>query len=230
MDAYGYIRCSGIGQLDGDGPQRQRDAIEAFAQAHDATILKWFVESHTGTDLEGRPEFQKMRQELAANGTRMVIVERIDRLARDILIQEMVLADFRKNGIELKSATPCEDDLCGTDPTRTLVRQILGCFAQYERSMIILKLNAGRARKRANGGHAEGPPRFGNKPGEAETYDRIISGAKAGLTAETIADSLNDRGLFSRSGKPWKPQTINKIIRRWRYEECENESRKSVSP
>jgi len=219
MKAYGYCRCSGIGQMDGDGPTRQRDAIQKFATTRGLEIVAWFMESHTGTDLEGRPEFQKMRQELVSDGVRTVIVERIDRLARDIMIQETILADFRKNGIELKSATPGEEDLCGNDPTRTLIRQILGCFAQYERTMIISKLNAGRARKRAKGEHAEGVYPFGSKPGESTILDHILDCSRDGFQPSQTARLLNDLGYKTRYGKRWHSGTISKILRR--HKECE---------
>lgn len=56
MKAFAYIRCSGIGQLYGDGPTRQRDAIQTFCDRLGIDIAQWFIEPHTGTDLEGRPE------------------------------------------------------------------------------------------------------------------------------------------------------------------------------
>lgn len=214
MKAFGYIRCSGVGQLDGDGPSRQRAAIQEFADKHGITIERWFMESHTGTDLEGRPEFRAMRLELVSDGIRLVIVERVDRLARDIMIQETILADFRKNGIDLKSATPGEEDLCGNDPTRTLIRQILGCFAQYERSMIVAKLNAGRRRKKANGQRSEGRLPYGSKDGEPGILADIFEASQHGMTASMIADILNSQKRFSRTQRPWKPFSISRIIQR----------------
>jgi len=39
-------------------------------------------------------------------------------------VQETILADFKKHGIELQSATQGEDDLCGDDPTRAHVMAV----------------------------------------------------------------------------------------------------------
>jgi hypothetical protein len=33
-----------------------------------------------------------------------------------------------------------EPDLCSDDPSRKLIRQILGAFSEYEKTMIVLKL------------------------------------------------------------------------------------------
>src|SRR5208337_3711663 len=214
MKGYGYCRCSGIGQMDGDGPTRQRDAIQAFADKHGIEIVEYFMESHTGTDLEGRPEFRKMRQLLVSGTVKLVIVERIDRLARSIMIQETIIADFKKNAIDLKSATPGEDDLCGDDPTRTLIRQLIAAFSEYERKIIIAKLNAGRARKRAQGEKAEGVHPFGSKPGEAETLARIKLLRKMGDQPSVIANKLNSESVVTRYGKRWHAATISKILRR----------------
>ena len=43
-----------------------------------------------------------------------------------------------------------EPDLCSNEPSRKLMRQIMGAFSEYEKQMIILKLNGARARIRAN--------------------------------------------------------------------------------
>jgi DNA invertase Pin-like site-specific DNA recombinase len=77
---------------------------------------------------------------LHSNGVRTVIVERLDRLAREPIVQEAIVADLRKNGFELVSVA--EPDLMATDPTRILVRQRMAAVAQYEKSQIVLKLRA----------------------------------------------------------------------------------------
>jgi DNA invertase Pin-like site-specific DNA recombinase len=50
------------------------------------------------------------------------------------------------------------------DPTRALVRRMLGSIAAYERDVIRLRLKAGRARKLQHGGYAGGAPPYGYAP------------------------------------------------------------------
>ena len=214
MKAFGYIRCSAVWAMDGDGPTRQRVAIQKFADDAGIEIVGWFEESHTGSDLEGRVEFRKMRTALMSNGVRMVIVEKLDRLARSIMVQETVLADFKKHEIELRSATPGEDDLCGNDPTRTLIRQILGCFFEYERKMIESKLRSARERIRKSGKRCEGRKAFGYRPGEAAILESIHLMASKGADAQQIAHTLNSMGILSRYKKAWNSGTIWRIINR----------------
>jgi DNA invertase Pin-like site-specific DNA recombinase len=91
---------------------------------------------------------------LHADGVKLVLVEKLDRLARDLMVQESILRDLRNDGFSLVSVM--EPDLCSDDPTRKLMRQILGAFAEYEKSLIVAKLRGARQRTRAKEGRCEG--------------------------------------------------------------------------
>src|SRR3954447_21945070 len=66
------------------------------------------------------------------------------------------------------------DDLTdSSDPTRKMMRQIAGSFAEYEKSRLVSKLKAARDRKRvANGGKCEGRKRI------AELRPDLVAEAK----------------------------------------------------
>jgi DNA invertase Pin-like site-specific DNA recombinase len=59
----------------------------------------------------------------------------------------------------LISAAPGEENLCGNDPGRKLMRTIMGAIAEYDKQMIVLKLRAGRQRKKVKQGWCEGRKR-----------------------------------------------------------------------
>lgn len=214
VEAYGYVRVSGLGQMDNDGPVRQREAIERLCRDRSLILVNVFEESHTGSDLEGREEFHKMREAMLANGVKTVVCEKIDRMARDIMIQEGMICDFRKHSITLFSATPGEEDLCSNDPTRVLIRQILGSFFEYERKMIELKTRAARERLRARNGKCEGVKEYGFFPAEQAVLERILELRKRGANGRIIALRLNAENIRARSGKPWNPSTVRKILAR----------------
>src|SRR5271156_3939095 len=119
--AFAYLRVSGRGQLEGDGFTRQLAAIKKHATAKGIKIIRIFREEGvSGTkDLEGRPALQDLLVALHSNGTKLVLVERLDRLARDLMIQESIIADMRKNSLELVSVM--EPDLLQDDPSRKLM-------------------------------------------------------------------------------------------------------------
>ena len=213
--AYGYIRCSGLTQMEHGGPERQRQAIQEYADAHELEIVRWFEESHTGTDLEGRPQFREMRQELLNDGVRVVIVEKLDRLARSIMIQENIIADFTKYEINLVSATPGEENLCGDDPTRTFIRQVLGAVAEFDRSMLVARMKAGKNHKKRAGGFGGGNYGYGQHPFFPEEKDVVakIMEARHSFTIRELTAELNRGAIKTRSGGLWHPAQVARILK-----------------
>jgi len=173
--AFGYLRVSGRGQLEGDGFPRQLEAIQQYAAANGIELVKVFREEGvSGTkDLENRPALRDLMIALTDGDTTLVLVEKLDRLARDLMVQETILGDLRKRGLELVSVA--EPDLCSDDPSRKLVRQMFGAIAEYERAMIVLKLRGARQRIKARAGRCEGMKPFGSQSDtERHTVARIL--------------------------------------------------------
>ena len=83
------------------------------------------------------------------------IVHRLDRLARELHIQEAALAQAWAVGehvtiLEASGREVLRDD--PDDPHRTFLRQVLGAAAQLERGLIVARLQGGRRRKASRGG------------------------------------------------------------------------------
>jgi DNA invertase Pin-like site-specific DNA recombinase len=95
--AFAYLRVSDRGQIDGDGFPRQEQAIRQYAAAHGIEIVKVFQEQGvSGTkDLDNRDALQEMLLEIEQGDVALVLIERLDRLARDLMIQETIIRDFR---------------------------------------------------------------------------------------------------------------------------------------
>ena len=74
--AVAYLRCSGLGQVDGDSFPRQTEAIHSFAVRHSFEIVAEFRdEGVSGTvESEGREGFSEMIERIASNCVRVVIV------------------------------------------------------------------------------------------------------------------------------------------------------------
>lgn len=211
--AYGYLRVSGKGQLDGDGFPRQISAIEKYAQTHGIEVLEVYREEGVSgkKELEHRPALQALLGALQTSGVKLVLIEKLDRLARDLMVQETIVADLQKDGFELISVA--EPDLCSDDPSRKLVRQIFGAIAEYDRAMIVLKLKAARQRAKAEHGRCEGEKPFGLLVGEAGTVARMRSLRESGLSYQKIAAALDSEGLRPRYGEQWNPIVVNRVLR-----------------
>lgn len=220
--AVSYLRVSGKGQVDGDGFPRQRDSIAKYAKGQKLVLVDEYRDEGVSgtTELDNRPGLAAMLDRIDSNGVRVVIVENASRLARDLMVQEILLAEFRKRDVVVLEADGGNDLTVGSaDPTATLIRQVLGAVSQFEKSVLVLKLRAARQRTKSRTGQCEGVKPYGSLPGEAEIVDRIrqlrrkpVLGTRLSFAA--IAKSLNTDGVPTRSGGQWSPSTIGQILGR----------------
>ena len=210
--AFGYLRVSGRSQITGDGFTRQQIALRDYCAQHNIQLVRVFKEEGVSGTTENmdRPAWQDLMLALHGNGVKTILIEKLDRLARDLMIQEAALADLRKHGFTLLSTM--EPDLCSSDPTRVLVRHFMGAVAQYEKSQLVIKLRGARARMKAHTGHCEGRKGYGHYEGEQTVLARMLDLHKASLPFAKVAAALNTEGLKPRTGKQWYPGGVQKII------------------
>ena len=221
--AVSYLRVSGKGQIDGDGFPRQRDKVSTFAKRNGYALQdEYRDEGVSGTsDLENRPGLAELIDRLESNGVRAVLVENATRLARDLMVQEVILAEFRKLGVRVIEADGGNDlTQAGDDnPTGKLIRQILGAVAEFDKNVTVLKLRAARQRIRRNEGRCEGRKPFGSRPNEVRTLDRMRQLRRKPrngdrLSYQRIADRLNSENLPTRQGGEWKAASVQAILKR----------------
>lgn len=204
MRVFGYMRVSGDGQIDGDGFFRQKEAIENFC-ASNGLVLSGFVreEGVSGT-VEDRPGLA----ELIADQPDVIIVERMDRLARDLMVQEFLIQEMVKEGIILYSAD--QGGLINiadstADPARVFIRQVLGAVAQFDKSATVLKLAKARARTRKEKGKCEGRKRYAthpDRPWEKRIAQTVLAGRAMGLNYRLIKRAVlaeHGRGICNSS-------------------------------
>ena len=210
--AFAYLRVSGKGQVKGDGFTRQLKAIREYAKAHGIRIARIYREEGvSGTkELENRPALSEMMEALHGNGVKLVLIEKLDRLARDLMIQETIIGDLRKYGFDLISAT--EPDLLSDDPSRVMFRQFMGAIAQWEKTVIVQKLRGARQRAKAKHGRCEGAKPYGTLRGEAEVVERIRELRAKGLGFDRLAAQLDKEGIKTRRGKRWHGTVVNSIL------------------
>ena len=157
----GYVRVSSEGQSnDGFGLQVQRDSLLRYTKENDIEITQIFSENGVSGSLQNRPALGELFEHIKHNKVDGVVFLRLDRLARDLLVQENLLAEFQRLGVVPISVD--EPDLLSSDPSRVMFRQLKGSVAQYEKTMIALRLSSGRRKKVELGlGYAGGNLPFG---------------------------------------------------------------------
>lgn len=217
VKAFGYLRTSGKGQVGNDGFPRQREAIIRYAKGNGIQIVQEFTDEAVSgtTDAMDRSGLTDLLVALKANGVRTVLVENATRLARDLMISEIILGEFRKIGVKVISADGGIDLTLGNDdPSGKLIRQILGAVAEWEKCALVQKLRASRLRMRRAGQRCEGKKPYGHTPEEAKVVDSIITLRKQGKSYVAIADQLNGSGIKPRTGQKWHPTQVQRVIQR----------------
>lgn len=216
-----YLRVSSQGQAKEakDGLFRQESACRQWAKLNGYEIAGVYREEGVSGTLEDRPALARLMIDLELNGhgIKTVLIEKLDRLARDLMVQEAIIRDFQRQGLEIISALE-GPDLCSNDPSRKLVRQVFGAIAEYDKSMLVLKLRAARERKKAKTGHCEGRPAYGSTPDQKKIIDRMRAMRRTrrngtpGMTLKQVADRLNGEGVPTATGRQWTPSLVHNVL------------------
>lgn len=226
MNVVGYARVSTEAQAErGTSLQGQEKELRAWARAHGHKVVAVYSEDASGT-LEHREALADALAAVKSGTAGGLVVYRLDRLARDMVLQEQLLREVHRAGGALYSTSDAESAVLQddpADPSRRLIRQVLGAVAEYERSLIVLRLQAGRARKADAGGYAYGAPPLGKRaedgvlvddPDEAATVARITELRREGLSLRQIAAQLDQEGLRTKRGGRWHPPTVARVLER----------------
>lgn len=216
----GYVRCSTEEQ--NLGPEAQRDALAKWCQAHGARLVAVHedVGVSGGAALDKRPGLLAAVDALAANGAAVLLVAKRDRLARDVVVAAMVERLAERHGARVLAADGTGN---GEGPEAMLLRGIVDVFAQYERALIRARTKAALAVKRSRGERTSGHVPFGFRLGadsvhlerdEAEqTVATLARALRAkGLTLRAIGAELAARGIASRVGRAWHPQSVSRLL------------------
>ena len=222
----GYIRVSTETQTEGFGLDAQSMAIMEYAKKHRLGNVKIYTERGVSGAIEDRPAFGQLMLDADDGNIHKVIIVRLDRLARDLMIQETIIAHLMNLSVELISID--EPDLCSDDPSRVLFRQIRGAISEYEKKMIKIRLKAGRMTKAQQGGFAGGRTPLGYQrvigfngkkkpdleinPERAEVIKIIFKKKRNGWSLAKIARYLNDNNYPTATGGKWYHSTVNYIL------------------
>ena len=226
--AFAYVRVSGKGQVEGDGFRRQEAEIEAYAKGHGYEVAHVYREEGvSGTASEAdRPAFQDMVSAILRNGVRTIIVEGLDRLAREYRIQESLLIYLASKGIALIAARTGENvtEAVMADPMRKALVQIQGVFAELEKGLLVKKLKVAREAKIAAEGFCEGRKAY-TKESLPEPHRmaleaiRKLRRVKPGQKRKSyvsIALELNSMGLTTLKGGTFTGTNVQSLWFRYR--------------
>lgn len=225
MKLVAYLRVSTDRQAEeGLGLPVQRAGIKAWAKANGHRITAWYsdegISGSNGVDTRvGLLDALAALKDGEAGG---LVVYRLDRLARNLTVQETTLAAVWAMGSTVFSVdigeVPRDDP---DDPMKTALRQMIGVFAQLERGMIAARLRAGKRMKAERGGYAGGRPPYGFDAVDGELRPNpeeqaVIALARKlraeGKSTRQIASVLTEEGHRPKSGTLWHPPQVARLL------------------
>ncbi len=226
MRVVGYARVSTSGQIKKDTIDIQKQELLKYAKDNVYELEMIFQDNGISgaTDLEDRQGLVDLFDYIETNKIQQVLIFKLDRLAREIGLQEFLIRKLNKCDVQLISLN---DENIDGDPQRKLFRVMLGAIADYERSLIDMRMTAGRLNKARKGGYSGGRIAMGYKKNgkelavdneNAETIKKIFYLKRyKRLSMNKIACVLNEENIpTARNGK-WYTSTIRAILKNKTY-------------
>ncbi len=221
----GYIRHSKQEQGRRMSPVLQRRAIEKWAADHGQEVDAWFSDSAPGsTPIAKRPGLQDALAQLDAGS--VLIVYRLDRLARDLELQIRLFRIVATAGARIISTMDEGTNGNGDDddPDAVFLRQLQGALAQRERGVLARRIRDGIHAKRAQGrkwtcqapyGQRWTPDdRIAEHKAEQRTIAIVLELRAEGVSYLGVVAELKRRRRFNRVGRPFQLAQIQRMIRR----------------
>jgi DNA invertase Pin-like site-specific DNA recombinase len=157
---------------------------------------------------------------------RVVLIYRVDRLARDNFLAEKLWRELTAHCPVVSVSEAFDDSLTGT-----LMRQILQSFAQYERAVIALRTKTGRrSAVEKQGTYSGGRGCMGYRPvgkrgqggkgalqvveAEAEAVRMVFDAKRSGLSLRKIAAKLTAAGYTTFAGCQFDAKAVKRILDR----------------
>ncbi len=218
--AIGYIRVSTEKQADkGVSLEAQQAKIEHWCKANGYELLKVYVDAGiSGKRMDTRKE---LLAALASLKKGMALVSyslsRLARSTKDLIeISELVA---KKKG-DLVSLSEAIDT---TTAAGKMMFQMLAVLSEFERNLTAERTSGALQHKKATGQKYTNQTPYGFEAiegrlvqvqQEAEVVAEIQAARAGGSTLQAIANSLNGRGIPTKTGKQWAPATIHLLLKR----------------
>jgi len=163
--AIAYCRVSTLQQSIDGTIEQQKLSIDEYAGRNQYNIIETVKDD--GVSGADKDRAMRLIQFLRQNSeVDAFIVTTLDRLARDLYLQLFIEKELLKLGIEL-IAVHQDAFTQSNDPLMKAMRQIIGVFAELEKSMIVTRLKNGRDyKKNILGIRSQGTLPFGYRYGE----------------------------------------------------------------
>ena len=223
MNAVGYTRVSTDGQAtDGVSLEAQQVRIRAWCEANGYVLVNVHVDAGlSGCRADNRPGLQDALTSAARHKAALVVYS-LSRLARSTKDAIAISERLARSGADLVSLSERIDT---TTAAGKMVFRMLAVLAEFERDQVAERTKGALSHMRNQGKRISGKIPFGYDLApdgknlqlnpEEQNGLRLIQELQAkGLGRRRIAAQLMTRGVPTKTGSLWSPQTVASILRR----------------
>ncbi|MGE5712033.1 MAG: recombinase family protein [Nitrospira sp.] len=223
MQAIGYVRVSTDGQaVDGVSLDAQREKIRAWCVLNGYTLANLHVDSGlSGCRSDNRPGLQLALYEACKHKAALVVYS-LSRLARSTKDCLAISERLAKSAADLVSLSERIDT---TTAAGKMVFRMLAVLAEFEADQIGERTKLALSHLRKQGKRISGKIPWGydlaadgvNLVPNAREQEglRLVAQLRAnGLGRRRIAAALTLERIPTKTGAPWSPQSVGRILRR----------------
>lgn len=222
MRAIGYSRVSTDGQAEsGLSLEAQRAKIQAYANLKDMELVEIVEDAGISAKNLNRPGIQKIMDMARRKEIDAVIILKMDRMFRNTVDALTTSQFFQKHNVALHSIN---ENLDTQSAIGGFFFTLMAGLAEMERKMTAERTVTALKQKKARGEKTGGYVPFGyncNENGnlsvnddEQATIARITELRDKGFTYQQIAESLNSKGITTKTGKAWTKAHVFKIYKK----------------
>jgi site-specific DNA recombinase len=226
MDVATYCRISTDEERQPFSLDAQTERLATYIAAQpEWRHVRSYTDQISGKSLD-RPGLQQALGDARRGRYELLLVFKVDRLARSTGGLARVLEELDSTGVAFRSASEPFDT--STAAGRMMV-QMLGVFAEFEREMIVERTKMGLAKKAASGEWTGGIAPYGYHydtdervlvPDEQEAANvrRVFQlYLEHQLGTASISNWMNDRSFLTRRGARWTPKKVIDVLRNPTY-------------
>ena len=199
--------------------EAQKAKIAAWCVTNDYELVNVFVDAGiSGKSMDKRPGLQDAMKSLK-KGMALVSysLSRLARSTKDALSIGETVAKRKADMVSLS------EQIDTTTAAGKMMFQMLAVLAEFERNLVAERTtNALQHKKATNQKYTNITPygfeaiegRLVQVQAEAAIVAEIQAARASGNTLQSIADTLNGRGIPTKTGKTWQPATIHLLMKR----------------
>jgi DNA invertase Pin-like site-specific DNA recombinase len=197
----------------------QEAKVRAYAALYDLDLVAVEVDAGFSAKSLRRPALQRALAALKRGEADAIVVVKLDRLTRSVRDLADLLDMFSDGKRSLLSVS---EQIDTRSAAGRLVLNLLTSVAAWEREACGERVAAVKEHQAAQGRYLGGSTPFGYAVGAdgelvaVEDEQRIIREARAlrasGLALRAVSSTLAERGIVSRSGRPFAPSAVAAML------------------